>query len=79
MIHGNSVSIGCLAMGDQVAEDLFILAADSDWRSAEVLIAPVDFRSRGLPQGQVVAAAWIEDLYGELRRRLGELQSGPTE
>src|ERR1700733_2450934 len=29
MIHGNSVSVGCLAMGDEAAEDLFVLTVDT--------------------------------------------------
>src|SRR6185312_1007254 len=29
MIHGSAVSVGCLAMGDEAAEDLFVLAADT--------------------------------------------------
>jgi hypothetical protein len=29
MIHGSSVSVGCLAMGNEAAEDLFVLAADT--------------------------------------------------
>jgi murein L,D-transpeptidase YafK len=31
MIHGAQVSDGCPAIGDQVAEDLFILAAGTGW------------------------------------------------
>src|SRR5690606_4961 len=27
MIHGSNASVGCLAMGDVVSEDLFVLAA----------------------------------------------------
>src|SRR5690606_33287906 len=28
MIHGSNASVGCLAMGDPAAEDLFVLVAD---------------------------------------------------
>jgi hypothetical protein len=31
MIHGSRYSIGCVAMGDEVAEDLFVLAALIPW------------------------------------------------
>ncbi len=35
MIHGNAVSIGCLAMGDPAAEDLFVLAAQARvWKTS---------------------------------------------
>jgi hypothetical protein len=40
---------GCLAVGNNAAEDLFVLAADADWEHAVVLISPVDFRRAALP------------------------------
>jgi hypothetical protein len=33
MIHGGAASIGCLAMGDPAAEDLFVLAAETGIKS----------------------------------------------
>jgi len=39
MIHGNAVSIGCLAMGDRAAEDLFVLAADTGLAKIDVVLA----------------------------------------
>ncbi|MEI9865733.1 MAG: hypothetical protein WDN00_14505 [Limisphaerales bacterium] len=38
MIHGSSVSVGCLAMGDEAAEDLFVLAADVGLTNITVII-----------------------------------------
>lgn len=37
MIHGSNASIGCLAMGDQVAEELFILVVDAGRENIEVV------------------------------------------
>ncbi|TMA76466.1 MAG: hypothetical protein E6J72_16840 [Deltaproteobacteria bacterium] len=34
MIHGGSMSSGCVAIGDEAAEELFVLAADAGWRDA---------------------------------------------
>jgi hypothetical protein len=65
MIHGRAVSIGCLAMGDPAAEELFTLAADIGMARVQVLIAPTDFRfgpGEGLPQ----SPAWLPDLYRRL-------------
>ena len=73
MIHGKAVSIGCLAMGDEAAEELFILAAQTGIENVEVVIAPVDFRVRSLPEG--VAADlphWTGELYTDIRRKLAE-------
>ena len=49
MIHGGSGSVGCLAIGDEAAEDLFVLAADAGWQQAVVVVSPVDFRRTALP------------------------------
>ena len=49
MIHGGDASIGCLAMGDDAAEELFVLAATVGVKNVTVVIAPVDLRTRALP------------------------------
>jgi murein L,D-transpeptidase YafK len=68
-IHGSSVSIGCLAMGDPVAEELFVLTADIGRENVKVVIAPVDFRT-----SQSVDTAkmpeWTDELYTRLRYEL---------
>jgi hypothetical protein len=72
MIHGGSMSSGCLAIGDEAAEELFVLAAESDWKEAVVVLSPVDFRRHLLPVGYRVQPAWVEDLYSRLRDKLEE-------
>lgn len=69
MIHGNNVSVGCLAMGDQAAEDLFVLVADVGLANTELILAPVDFRtsSGAVPAG---APVWTEQRYAEIRERM---------
>lgn len=46
MIHGNEVSVGCLAMGDPAAEEIFILVARTGLDRTRLLISPWDFRMR---------------------------------
>jgi hypothetical protein len=70
MIHGGSMSTGCLAIGDEAAEELFVLAAESGWQEAVVVLSPVDFRRNILPVDYRVQPAWVEDLYGRLRAEL---------
>jgi hypothetical protein len=70
MIHGGWTSSGCLAMGDEAAEDLFVLAADAGWEDAVVVLSPVDFRRSGLPVDQRAPIDWIDDLYARLRAAL---------
>jgi hypothetical protein len=65
-IHGNSLSTGCLAMGDSVAEELSVLTNDTGREKVKVVIAPVDFRV-----GQTVDTEqmpeWVDELYTRLR------------
>lgn len=73
MIHGGAVSIGCLAMGDEVAEDLFVLAADTGLTNLTLIIAPVDFRvGKTLPKTAKLPS-WSETLYSEIKTRLASL------
>lgn len=44
MIHGGTCSVGCLAMGDQATEDLFILSAITGVDNVKIIISPIDFR-----------------------------------
>ena len=39
-IHGKSVSIGCLAMGDDVIEDIFYLVVSRGYEKTDVIISP---------------------------------------
>lgn len=71
MIHGSSVSVGCLAMGDEVAEDLFVLAAAMGPDKVRVLIAPTDLRRAPAIAG--LGPSWRGDLYARLRQALGDL------
>ena len=73
MIHGDAVSIGCLAIGDVAAEELFVLAADAGWQGARVILSPVDFRRAELPRGFRARVPWTRTLYADLRRELAPL------
>jgi hypothetical protein len=77
MIHGGWKSVGCLAVGDQAAEDLFILAADAGFDSAKVIISPVDFRRAALPFGYRAPTPWVSQLYAQLRTEMFSLPA-PT-
>jgi hypothetical protein len=76
MIHGNAVSIGCLAMGDEVAEDLFVLAADTGLARIAVIFAPWDLRRHPAPAGEVSLPAWAPGLYASIADALRRLPAG---
>ena len=62
-IHGNSVSIGCLAMGDEVSEELFVLANQVGLQNIHVIIAPYDSRPKDLSSNIIDQPTWLSELY----------------
>jgi hypothetical protein len=72
MIHGNSVSVGCLAVGDEAAEDLFVLAADTGLTNLTVVISPVDFRRDQIVPNVESLPAWIDELYVQIQQELNK-------
>lgn len=71
MIHGGSSSIGCLAMGDAVVEELFVLAAHAGVTCVRVVICPTDFRERrAVPVATL--PPWTPALYAQLREALAQ-------
>jgi murein L,D-transpeptidase YafK len=73
MIHGSSVSIGCLAMGDEAIEDIFVLAADTGIRNVFVVLAPVDFRAADSTLDAEDLPSWTDALYDSIRSELEKL------
>ena len=77
MIHGGMDSIGCLAIGDQAAEDLFVLAADAGLERGMVVVSPVDFRRSGLPADYRESTRWVTWLYAWIAAELDLLPLAP--
>jgi len=73
MIHGKAVSVGCLAMGDETAEDLFVLAADTGIQNIKVVIAPVDFQTGKSVADSVSLPSWCGGLYAQIKKELATL------
>jgi len=67
MIHGGAKSVGCLAMGDPAAEDLFVLAADTGIENMKIVIAPVDFRRGERVTRTKYRPVWLPSLYDDIR------------
>ena len=78
MIHGKTCSIGCLAMGDEAAEELFCLAADTGLQNITVIVSPIDLRVRELPSEMSECPPWAPELYGTIRLALSELRGQET-
>jgi len=78
MIHGGETSHGCLAIGDEAAEELFVLAVDAGWDDAVVVLSPVDLRKHVPPLDIREQPAWVSDLYGRLRAELDGMPVAPA-
>jgi murein L,D-transpeptidase YafK len=74
MIHGSKYSIGCIAIGDAAAEELFILATLVGREQVKVIISPVDFRVAGTRMPPT-DRPWVRTLYESLAH---ELRSFPS-
>lgn len=72
MIHGKNVSIGCLAMGDTAAEELFALTAWVGKENLKVIIAPKDFRTHSVTAIDSNLPAWTKTLYEDLQAELSQ-------
>lgn len=76
MIHGGDQSIGCLAMGDEAAEDLFTLAAMVGIDNVRVVLSPVDFRETAHFDAPALLPGWTHSLYAQLRAELDRYPRG---
>lgn len=73
LIHGSTGSIGCLAMGDEVSEDLFVLACDVENKDVKLVLCPVDFRVEKAPTIEN-PPTWLNNLYSELALTLSKFK-----
>jgi L,D-transpeptidase catalytic domain len=75
MIHGSRFSVGCLAMGNEAAVDLFVLAALAGPQRVRVAIAPTDFREPAA-RAPTARSDWLRNLYAQLRAELDQFDRG---
>ena len=78
MIHGKTCSVGCLAIGDEAAEDLFVLAAETGIDHVSIILSPVDFRETHLPDQMPPLPSWASSLYDTIKIELEKLGKPTT-
>lgn len=76
MVHGTSSSTGCLAVGNQAAEDLFVLASLVSKERVRIVVSPTDFRTQGMPPSEG-HPAWVTSLWDGIRKELTVYQKEP--
>jgi hypothetical protein len=72
-IHGKTASIGCLAMGDEAIEELFVLTAQVGAENMKVVIAPHDPRIYPLEANSEELPEWTPELYSIISREIKAL------
>jgi len=74
MIHGSDLSIGCLAVGNDAAEELFYLAASTHLENITVIISPTDFRLSDRFASLPKEPEWVHTLYDEIKLALSKFE-----
>lgn len=64
------LSTGCLAVGDNAIEELFVLAAEIGSERISVLISPKDFRYRPLELLSPETPTWGFELHQQIAANL---------
>ncbi|OQX30225.1 MAG: hypothetical protein B0D96_07750 [Candidatus Sedimenticola endophacoides] len=75
-IHGGVLSTGCLAVGDNAIEELFVLAAEIGSERISVLISPKDFRYRPLEPLSPETPPWVFELHQQIAANLERFPLG---
>ncbi len=71
-IHGKASTIGCIPIGDEAIEEVFVLANYAISKGIKVIISPRDFRKDdGIPEIENID--WEEELYTLIKDELNTL------
>lgn len=65
-LHGKSLSVGCLAVGDKNIDQLFLLAYRVGLNHIQLIIAPNDLRQQKPATNTFAQPRWLPELYQQL-------------
>ncbi len=68
-IHGKAVTIGCIPIGDEAIEEVFLLAKKAYNNPIQVIISPWDFREKPY-YPSIDAVEWEDELYDMIKKEL---------
>ena len=77
MIHGKAITVGCVPVGDDAIEDLFLLVATVGTQNTRVVMAPCDLRAGRLPELADVSLPWYPDLLRDIEAALLDAPAAP--
>lgn len=68
-IHGKAVTIGCIPIGDEAIEEVFVLTHKAINKEVKVIICPKDFRNDD-NYPQIESVDWEIELYDKIKTEL---------
>ena len=68
-IHGKAATIGCIPIGDEAIEELFLLVAKCSVKPVKIIISPHDFRKKKV-QPMIENIGWEDELYRRIKAAL---------
>ena len=74
-LHGKSLSVGCLAVGDYAIDQLFLLARRVGLSHVKVIISPNDLRKEKPATANFAQPRWLTDLYKQISTELSEFSN----
>lgn len=74
MIHGSNVTIGCVPIGDESIEELYMLVQKVGMSNIKLILAPVDFRKMNVNIKED-KHPWLRELYDEITKEMKHFTS----
>ena len=71
-LHGKSLSVGCLAVGDTAIDQLFLLARRVGLNHVQLIIAPNDLRRSKPATLNIAQPSWLPELYKHIEQALSK-------
>ena len=77
-LHGKSMSVGCLAVGDKAIDQLFLLVHRVGLSHVQMIIAPNDLRQTKAVTSTFAQPRWLPELYKQIAQALTQFPVSKT-
>ena len=77
-IHGKSATIGCIPIGDENIEELFLMVAEIGKSNVQVIISPYDMREQKRAI-EIPEIDWEHELYSQIAESLNKYEPSQSQ
>lgn len=77
-VHGKSLSVGCLAVGDKAIDQLFLLTRRVGLNHVQVIISPNDLRRAKPATSPFAQPRWLPELYKQIALALAQFPASKS-